>query len=226
MLFEPFCPVDTVLLFSFFTVFYLCWCAFSALTLLVGRQEGHPACKNRVVGYWHGYLSGARCRLAYGPADATATHCLLLQQNPDWFYLSGTGLPRFPGCLSVLKIKYSFIHCRRCHSGQCHVKSRGMRSKTKLLENNKSFNSKDIHFTRLVPRWTVKHIITSHRPCTLNKNRYNTRPLSAFESWIISVSTLHVSFMYCTRWSQMLSSDTVEIRSNSDNPVYRFIGQD
>jgi len=53
--------------------------AFSALTLLVGRQEVHPACKKRVVGYWHGYLSGARCRLAYGPADATATHCVLLQ---------------------------------------------------------------------------------------------------------------------------------------------------
>jgi len=48
-------------------------CAFSALTLLVGRQEGHPACKNWVVGCWHGYLSGARCRLAYDPADATAT---------------------------------------------------------------------------------------------------------------------------------------------------------
>ena len=32
-----------------------------------------------VVGCWGGYLSGARCRLAYGPADATATHCLLLQ---------------------------------------------------------------------------------------------------------------------------------------------------
>ena len=55
------------------------WPAFSVLTLLVGRQEGHPACRKRVVGYWHGYLSGARCRLAYGPADATATHCLLLQ---------------------------------------------------------------------------------------------------------------------------------------------------
>ena len=52
---------------------------FSALMLLVGRQEGHPACKKQVVGYWRGYLSGARCRLAYGPADATATHCLLLQ---------------------------------------------------------------------------------------------------------------------------------------------------
>ena len=53
--------------------------AFSALMLLVERQEGHPACKNRVVGCWCGCLSGARCRLAYGPADATATHCLLLQ---------------------------------------------------------------------------------------------------------------------------------------------------
>ena len=40
--------------------------AFSALTLLVGRQEGHPACKNWAVGCWRGYVSGARCRLAYG----------------------------------------------------------------------------------------------------------------------------------------------------------------
>jgi len=65
--------------------------AFSALTLLVGRQEGHPTCKKLSGG--HGCLTGARCRLAYGPADATATHCLLLPQNPDWFFLSGTGLP-------------------------------------------------------------------------------------------------------------------------------------
>jgi len=29
-------------------------CAFSALTLVVGRQEGHPACKKlKEVGYWH-----------------------------------------------------------------------------------------------------------------------------------------------------------------------------
>jgi len=68
------------------------WIAFSALTLLVGRQEGHPACK-KLVECWRGYLSGTR--LAYGPADATATHCLLLQYNPDWFYLSGAGSPRY-----------------------------------------------------------------------------------------------------------------------------------
>jgi len=52
--------------------------AFSALMLLIGRQEGRPACKNRVVGCWCGYLPEARCRLAYGPVDAIATHCLLL----------------------------------------------------------------------------------------------------------------------------------------------------
>ena len=28
-----------------------------------------------MVGCWDGYLCGERCRLAYGPADATATHC-------------------------------------------------------------------------------------------------------------------------------------------------------
>jgi len=36
--------------------------AFSALTLLVGWQEGHQACKNWVVRYWRGYLSGATCK--------------------------------------------------------------------------------------------------------------------------------------------------------------------
>ena len=49
-------------------------CAFSALTLLVGCQEEHPACKSWVMRCWCGYLSEARCRLfVYGPADATAS---------------------------------------------------------------------------------------------------------------------------------------------------------
>ena len=64
---------------TFYVFIIILFCAFSALMLLVGRQEGHPAYKKLVVGCWHSYLSGARCRLAYGPADATATHCLLLQ---------------------------------------------------------------------------------------------------------------------------------------------------
>ena len=38
----------------------------------LGGRKGIWPVKNRVVGCWHGCLSGARCRLAYGPADATA----------------------------------------------------------------------------------------------------------------------------------------------------------
>jgi len=53
--------------------------AFSALTLLVGRQEGHLACKKLSGGVLAWLSVWNRCRLANGPADATATHRLLLQ---------------------------------------------------------------------------------------------------------------------------------------------------
>ena len=78
-------------LFSYVVLF-----AFNALTLLVGWQEGHLACKNWVVRYWHGYLSGARCRwFAYGPADATATASSLAPVKSRMIYLCGASLPRF-----------------------------------------------------------------------------------------------------------------------------------
>ena len=54
--------------------------AFSALTLLVGWQERHPVCKK--TEWWSAGMViclEQGCRLAYGPADTTATHCLLLQ---------------------------------------------------------------------------------------------------------------------------------------------------
>jgi len=66
---------------------------FDTVGWAAGRASGIRPVKNWAVGCWRGYLSGARCRLAYGPDDANATHCLLLQWNPDWFYLSGTGSP-------------------------------------------------------------------------------------------------------------------------------------
>jgi len=34
----------------------------------LGGRKGIRPVKNLVVGCWRGYLSGARCRLAYGPA--------------------------------------------------------------------------------------------------------------------------------------------------------------
>ena len=67
--------------------------AFSALTLLVGWQEGHPACKKLRGGCWLAYLSGARCRVTYSPDDATATHCLFASVKSRLVLLSGTGSP-------------------------------------------------------------------------------------------------------------------------------------
>jgi len=66
----------------------LCPVAFRALTMLVGRQEGHPAWKNWAVGCWHGYLPGARCRLAY------------VQLMP---------LPLTVSCFSKIQIGFTFL---------------------------------------------------------------------------------------------------------------------
>ena len=66
------------------SVLWRCW---------LGGKKGIRPVKNRVVGCWCGCLFGARCRLAYGPADATATHCLLLQTKTRlvlsfWYWLT------------------------------------------------------------------------------------------------------------------------------------------
>ena len=45
--------------------------------MLVGQQEGHPACKNLSGGMVAWLSVWARCRFAYDP---TAPHCLLLQE--------------------------------------------------------------------------------------------------------------------------------------------------
>jgi len=52
---------------------------FSTLTLLVGRQEGHPACKNLSGGVLAWLFVWSEVHTCIWPADATATHCLLLQ---------------------------------------------------------------------------------------------------------------------------------------------------
>ena len=48
---EPYSSSSFTIIIIIIIIFSLqCFSAFSALTLLVGRQEGHPACKKRVVG--------------------------------------------------------------------------------------------------------------------------------------------------------------------------------
>jgi len=58
---------------------YLFGCAFRALTLLVGQQEGHPACK-KLGGEMLAWLSvWGEMQICICPADATATHYLLIK---------------------------------------------------------------------------------------------------------------------------------------------------
>ena len=88
--------------------------AFSALILLVGQQEGHSAFKKLSGGCWYGYLSGAKCRLTYGPADATATHCLFASVKsrlvlPLWYWLT-----RVPGSPGKIAVKWVCVCVRAC----------------------------------------------------------------------------------------------------------------
>jgi len=68
--------------------------AFSALTLLVGRQEGHPACKKMsggllaLLSVWSEVQTCIRPQLMPLPLTVSC-----FSKNPDWFYLSGTGSP-------------------------------------------------------------------------------------------------------------------------------------
>ena len=65
-----------------------CEFAFSALTLLVGRQEGHPACKNRVVG---------------------AGVVVCLEQGADLHMAQLMPLPLTVSCFSKIKIGFTFL---------------------------------------------------------------------------------------------------------------------
>ena len=58
------------------------WRPWAGSLLLVGRQEGHPACKNRVVGCWCGCLSEARCRQLYDLHTNSMTYTLFF--IPDY----------------------------------------------------------------------------------------------------------------------------------------------
>ena len=56
---------------------------------------------NWAMGCWHGYLPGARCRLAYGPADANATHCLCFSKIQIGFIFLVPAHLGIPGKTSV-----------------------------------------------------------------------------------------------------------------------------
>ena len=88
--------------------------AFSALTLLVGWQEGHPACI--YMGWWGAgmviCLERGANDLRNGSADATATPSSLASAKSRMVYPSGTGLPTLPGKKAVKRLCVCvWYHC-------------------------------------------------------------------------------------------------------------------
>ena len=88
-----------------FTLLLLSSTAFSALMLL-GSRKGIQPVKNWAVECRRSHLSGARCRLAYGPDDATATHYASVKSRlvlPFWYRLTWVGPDKgsLNGCVCV-----------------------------------------------------------------------------------------------------------------------------
>ena len=100
--------------------FNLCFNAFIIMIIIMTLVIGSPVvqlkcfgelfcyCCCGVVGCCHGYLSGASCRVAYGPADSTATHLSLASVKSRlvllfWYRLTWVVPEKGPlnGCVCV-----------------------------------------------------------------------------------------------------------------------------
>ena len=104
------------------SVLWRCW---------LGGRKGIRPVKNRVVGWWRGYLSAARCRLAYSPADATATQSVASVKSklvlPFWYRLTWVVPEKGPlnGCVYVCVC----VPCSQqddatqCNAMQCNSKT-------------------------------------------------------------------------------------------------------
>ena len=86
----------------------------------LGGKKGIRPVKSRVVGCWCGCLSGARCRLAYGPADATAltVSCFSTIQIGFTFlvpaHLGSPGkraIKRVCVCVTCLSVHWQLVCC-------------------------------------------------------------------------------------------------------------------
>jgi len=74
--------------------------AFSVLTLLVGRQEGNPACKKLSGGVLAWLSVSSEVQICISPSSCHCHSLSLAPVNLDWFYHNGSAflVPDYPGC--------------------------------------------------------------------------------------------------------------------------------
>jgi len=105
------------------------WCSFSALTLLVGRQEGHPACKKAE---WWG-----------------AGVVICLERGADLHMAQLMPLPLTVSCFSKIQIGFIFLVLAYPGSpGQRAIKRLGLG----LIASSPSFNAEGEIASHFAPK--------------------------------------------------------------------------
>ena len=120
------------------SVLWRCW---------LGSRKGILPVKNWVVGCWCGYLSGEKCRLAYGPADATASVKSRLVL-PFWYRITWVVPEKRPlnGCVCVfLSCIAAWQHQSCTNDNICFSVKNGKFSRLQHQQNTrKSVNANKI----------------------------------------------------------------------------------
>jgi len=91
--------------------------SFSALTLLVGRHTSHiRPIKTSVVGYWHDYLSRARCRLHMAQLMPLTLTVSCFSKIQIGFTFVVPAHPHSPGKRALKRVCVCLCHIHTSHS--------------------------------------------------------------------------------------------------------------
>ena len=116
-----------------FSIFLLCYClAFSALTLLVGQQEGHPACKKLGGGVLAWFSVWNKVHMAQLVPLPLTVYCFSKMQIclPLWYRLTRVVPEKGPlnGCVCACCLVnrgtmgvYLSVECTYYPAGRCNV---------------------------------------------------------------------------------------------------------
>jgi len=159
------------------------------------------------------HLSGevlARCRLAYGPVDATATHCLLLQRNPDWllpfwYWLTRVVSDKGPlnGCVCLRCVTQGHVLCWSSGGGRSEAHDAGVRW-VNIDHSQWTEWRRPGHVWNLRGKtarwWTVCSCVHSASLVIVWVTSSNTSQYYFIFSFSQSIKLLKADWIYSTKW--------------------------